>query len=211
MNGTVIKLKPKKPSGRPRSAEADEAILDAAFKLLVEQGFSRMSMEGVAAEAGVGKTTIYRRYGSKQELVAAVVERMVPIEGAFDAATTREQLTEVLRRVFHFMIDLHGARMIGTLLAEEMTNPELLDFFRERVIYPRMNLMREVLRRAMQRGEIRRDADIEAAMHMVIGSVLAFQLSGRASPSDWPERIVETMWRAIGTESAEPSSEEADT
>ncbi|MGH2534847.1 MAG: TetR/AcrR family transcriptional regulator [Thermomicrobiales bacterium] len=202
MSGTVTGLPPKKPLGRPRSTEADQAILDAAFKLLVEQGYARMSMEGVAVEAGVGKTTIYRRYSSKQELIVAVIERFIPVEGMFEVGNTKAQLVEVLRRVIHFLVDLHGTRLIGTLLVEEPTNPELLDFFRDRVIYPRMNLMRSVLRRAMQRGEVREDADLEAAIHMVIGAVLALQLSGRPNPTDWAERIAETLWRAIGTEPA---------
>jgi AcrR family transcriptional regulator len=198
-NGTVKELPPKRSVGRPRSVEADHAILDAAFKLLVEQGYAGMSIEGVAAEAGVGKTTIYRRYPSKQELIVGVIERFDPVEGVFESGTTREQLATVLRRLIHFMVERHGSRMIGTLLAEERSNPELLAFFRERVTDPRMNLLRSVLRRAAQRGEVRPDADLDAVIHIVIGSVLALQLTGQEHPMDWTERIAETIWQAIGT------------
>ena len=64
----------KKPLGRPRSIQSHRAMLQATLELLAEVGFDTMSIEAIAARAGIGKTTIYRRYASKAELVADAIE-----------------------------------------------------------------------------------------------------------------------------------------
>ena len=89
----------KRTPGRPRSSEADRAILQTALRLLVEQGYDAMSIEGVASAAGVGKTTIYRRYPSKRELIVAAVSSLadtfsVPTE----SGDLRADLLVFLRR-----------------------------------------------------------------------------------------------------------------
>jgi AcrR family transcriptional regulator len=189
----------KRSSGRPRSVEADAAILEATMRLLAEQGYARMSIEAVAESAGVGKTTIYRRYPGKRELVVAAIEHFLPLDDlATQDGPAREAILALYRRTLAVLTSVHGTRLIGTLLAEEGTNPELLAFFRERVISPRIAALRGVLERGIARGEVRSDTDLDAAIHMLFGSFLAGRLSGSGAGDDWPDRIVATLWRAIG-------------
>lgn len=189
---------PVTPSrGRPRSAEADQAIIQATLKLLGEQGYARMSIEAVAAEAGVGKTTIYRRYESKADLASAAVARLVDAENLPDSGSTRDDLLELINRMQRKFREGNGMNMIGTLLVEEQHNPKLLQLFRERVIGPRRSLLRIVMERGARRGEVRPDADFDSAIDALTGAYFARYLAGLVPDEDWSERIVDTVW--LGT------------
>lgn len=185
------------PRGRPRSAEADQAIIRATLKLLGEQGYARMSIEAVAAEAGVGKTTIYRRYESKADLASAAVARMVDAENLPDSGSTRDDLLELINRMQRKFREGNGMNMIGTLLVEEQHNPELLKLFRERVIGPRRSLLRIVMERGARRGEVRAGADFDSAIDALTGAYFARYLAGLTPDSGWSENIVDTAWRGI--------------
>ena len=87
--------------------------------------------------------------------------------------------------------------MIGSVLAEEHATPELLSLFRERVVEPRRNEVREVLEHAHERGELRKDTDLEAAVNMLIGSYYARYLAGDPFPEDWPEAVVGTVLKGL--------------
>ena len=121
--------------GRPRDPAADQAILEATRTLLVQQGYDRLSIEGVAAVAKVGKTTIYRRYRSKRELVVAAISTLVAsIEPPADTGNTRQMLEDLVVRTFEVMQrDGLAFSLIGTLLTKEREDPELVALFREPV------------------------------------------------------------------------------
>lgn len=184
--------------GRPRSAAADRRILAAALRLLVQEGYAGLSLEGVAAAAGVGKTTIYRRYRDKRELAAAAVSSLVgATEPPPDSGDTRADLLTLATRLFGI---LSGARlfpMVGTLLAEQERNPELLERFRERVIHPNRDRARAILERAARRGELRPDVDVGVAVEALAGAVFAHRLTGSETPPDWIARVVDLIWRGI--------------
>lgn len=183
--------------GRPRSEQADRAILDAARRLLAEQGYARMSIEGVAEAAGVGKPTIYRRYRDKAELVGAALARIGgEVTAPIDSGDTRADLTELVER-FLAIVTGSGTVIVGTLLAEHERHPELLDAFRERAIEPRRALMRELLERGIRRGEIRPDADLDLATDQLIGPYFARRLSREPIPPDWAREIVAGVWKGI--------------
>jgi AcrR family transcriptional regulator len=111
----------------------DRAILAAAARLLREHGYSGMSVDAVAAEAGVGKAAIYRRYRDKADLAVAALVALREIGEVPDSGDTRKDLAELARRLRR-AFDGVGMTMIGTLLAEERRNPELMERFRERAI-----------------------------------------------------------------------------
>jgi AcrR family transcriptional regulator len=122
--------------GRPPDPEADQRIIQAAQKLLADQGFARMSIEGVAAESGVAKTTIYRRFSDKADLATAAIGGLVQLAVPTPVGNAYEDFLAQLefnRR----SIDM---AFVGVLLAEEPRNPQLLATFRERVILPRLVL-----------------------------------------------------------------------
>ncbi|HET8523426.1 MAG TPA: TetR/AcrR family transcriptional regulator [Thermomicrobiales bacterium] len=201
MNAKLSTTAPKPATGRPRSADADRAILQAAFHLLMEQGYARMSVEGVAAAAGVGKTTIYRRYPGKQDLVVAVVDHFFPVDDLPQTGDTRQELSNLLTRAFEGLSAIHGVRLVGMALAEEGANPELFEFFRSRVIKRRRAILRGILERGVARGDVRPDADLELAMDMAFGAFVGRHLSGLAMSDEWLEHLVAALWRFLAVNS----------
>ena len=183
--------------GRPRSAENDGAILDAAAGLLREQGFARMSMEGVAAAAGVSKPTLYLRYASKSELVVAVLVHL-RIGGAPQlTGDLRGDLVAQLRHLRR-VYERTGMSLIGTCLAEEPHLPDLIGELRARSLVPGRQLMRDAFTAARDAGTIAPDADIETAIETAIGAYYARYLAGDAFDADWEERVADVTLRGLG-------------
>jgi AcrR family transcriptional regulator len=182
-----------RPSGRPLDEAVNVAILRAATRLLVQQGYARMSIAGVAEAAGVGRPAIYRRYRDKAELVHAAIEYMRTQVPAPDTGDTRKDLMahlETARRQFDMSL-------AGTLLVEQRKHPDLLDRFRERMIAPRTNEIAEALRRGIARGEVRSDLDVDLAAEAIMGSFLFHSLAIGQPQKGWAARVVETLWPAF--------------
>ena len=186
--------------GRPRDPEADRAILQATLKLLTDQGYAGMSVERVASEAGVGKTTIYRRYASKEELAAAAVGALRDDQGQPpNTGNTRADIVEML--VQNQVAFERGPvfAMIGALLVEERRNPELFELFRERIIRPRRDQAVMILQRGVDRGEIRADVDLEVVVHALVGSMYARHFLGTPESRKRIEQTVDTIWSGLAT------------
>jgi AcrR family transcriptional regulator len=186
--------------GRPRSVEADRAILRETVRLLAEQGYSAMSVEGVAAAAGVSKATIYRRYKGKRELVVAAIASLIREVAILpDTGDVRTDLLTGMRETFQMFGQINAFSLIGTLLVQERQDPGLLALFREQVIMPRRAAVRELLERGVTHGKLRPDADLDAMMESIIGSVFARHLSGLPMDEAWMESIVDQALRGAGT------------
>jgi AcrR family transcriptional regulator len=163
---------PSKGPGRPRSERAHEAILDATIDLLVEEGFSRMSIEAVATRAGVGKATIYRRWPSKADLVAEAVACMKHHElHHVDSGRVRDDLVELALQAFKTKDSGEVTELMIKLMSARARHPELQEAFVRHVIEPRRRIVANVLRRGIERGEIRPDIDVELAMDVLMGLV----------------------------------------
>jgi AcrR family transcriptional regulator len=179
--------------GRPLDEAVGKAILDATWRLLLRDGYSRMSIARVADEAGVGRPAIYRRYSDKAELVAAVIEDKTARVPPIDTGSAREDLVAHLdfaRRRF-------AMELAGTLLVEQRKHPELLRQFRKGMLGPRRDQVAAALERGKARGEVRRDLDAKLAAHALLGSFVFNSLvAGRPRPG-WAEAVVETLWPAF--------------
>ncbi len=186
-------------SGRPLDEAVDAAILRAATRLLIKQGYARMSIAGVAEAAGVGRPAIYRRYRDKSELVLAAIAYMRAQVAAPNSGDTRRDLVRHLEQA-RLKFDM---TLMGTLLVEERQHPELLRRFRERMIAPRCEDVVEALARGKVRGEVRADLDAELAAHAVMGSFLQHYLAVGPPERGWAERVVATLWPAFAAEDAE--------
>jgi AcrR family transcriptional regulator len=163
---------PAKGPGRPRSERAHEAILEATLALLVEEGFTRMSIEAVAARAGVGKATIYRRWPSKADLVAEAVASLKDHQLVdFDSGSVREDLVNLGEQVFKPKESSEVTEVMLKLMSARARHPELQEAFRRHVIEPRRRILAEVLQRGVERGEIRADVDVEVAVDVLMGFV----------------------------------------
>lgn len=191
-------------SGRPRDPEVDRAILQAALRVLTDQGYAGTSIERVAAEAGVGKTAIYRRYASKAELTAAALASLRDAWGPPpDTGSARNDMIEMLAQAQVAFERGPLLPMLGALLVEERRNPELFELFRERIIRPRKDDGMKVLRRGVARGEIRKDADLEAAIHAMVGSVLARHVLGAPVSRQQIEETIGVVWKGLADDAGE--------
>lgn len=185
---------PRPPRGRPRSSATDDAILRAALKVMGEEGYARLSIEAVAAEAGVSRPTIYRRYpGGKSELAPAA---LADLRSKGDIPHTGDLRTDLVAELGRFRDGVErpfGMAMIGTVLAEAQHAPELLERFREHVVAPRRRLLRTVLEEGLQRGDVRAGLDLDLAVAMLVGAYYAGHLAGDHLGPDWPERCVDLL------------------
>jgi AcrR family transcriptional regulator len=177
--------------GRPREPATDERILDAALHLMAQGGYVRMSMDAVAAEAGVTKPTIYRRYPGKLQLALAAIIAFCDKEPPVYSGDTRGDLVAQIAQLRRALDRPYGMAMLGTMLAEEHETPELLASFREYLIYPRRRAVRAILDRAAGRGELAADADLALATNMLIGAYYAQYLGGEPFAASWAERVVD--------------------
>ncbi|MCX5317650.1 TetR/AcrR family transcriptional regulator [Streptomyces sp. NBC_00154] len=177
-------------SGRPRSAEKDSAILQAALQLLASHGYTRMTLDQVAKAAGVSKSTIHLRWKTKADLLTAALEAARMAEAPPETGDTRTDLVAILRDFAATVERVRGMALIGTCLAEEAHTPELLALLRERTVLPRRALLRHVLEQARTRGEVRRDADLEAAVSTLLGPFYADYMAGRGGRMGWAEDAV---------------------
>ncbi|MFY9933378.1 MAG: TetR/AcrR family transcriptional regulator [Streptosporangiaceae bacterium] len=159
--------------GRPRSEQAEQAIIEATLDLFAEQGFEGVCVEAVAARAGVGKATIYRRWPNKEELLLAALSALKSPYPEPKGDSVREDLIAMLSVMCADMGDPRKARRYALLLGEGEKYPRLMARYSETVIQPRRELMRSVLRRGIASGELRPDTDVEIAMLALTGTVLA--------------------------------------
>jgi len=195
MRKPVLTSLPKRGRrGRPRSTAIDEAVLQAAFRLMAQHGYARMSIDAIAAAAEVTKPSIYLRFpGGKEEVATKALayardRRVVPESG--------ETRADLITHVRYFRTGVSrpfGMAMVGTVLAEEHDTPRLFAFFKKHVVEPRRAMLRAVLARARARGELRPDADIEMGAQLLVGAFYAQYLAGVPFPEGWDERVVGTV------------------
>ncbi|WP_213806305.1 TetR/AcrR family transcriptional regulator [Granulicella sp. dw_53] len=155
--------------GRPRSDDAHQAILQAALQLVSAQGFRAITVNQIAAHAGVGKMTLYRRWPNKAAVVMDALLELVGPETAFpSSARALDSIREQLGLQAKFFRSRYG-RLIRSLLAESQFDEELATAFRERWIQPRRGGVIQVLKTAIQEGDLRSDIDLETTTDMLYG------------------------------------------
>ena len=184
-----------KSAGRPRDEGADRAIIEAAQRLLADVGFAQMSIESVAAEAGVTRPTVYRRWKSKDDqATAAIAALQIPAP----APEKDDTWSAIESELVHFRRSLerpNGMSMIGMVLLEEGRMPELAALFRRRIVEPRRPRLTALFRRGIARGEIPEGADVATAVAAAIGTFYAHYIATGAVPKNW-ERKTMAMLRA---------------
>jgi AcrR family transcriptional regulator len=163
---------PRRMPGRPRSEASHRAIIRATLELLLETGYRSLTMEGVRARAGVGKATIYRRWSSKEELVRDAIVVLHDDVEAPDTGSLRGDY-EGLAMLVRSAADRAGAAtLMPRLLGDVANDPELHAIFYDNLVAPRRAQMRAVLRRAVARGELRDDLDLELMIDLFAGPVV---------------------------------------
>lgn len=184
--------------GRPRDTDVDRRIVAATFRQLVEVGYGALSIEAVAAEAGVAKTTIYRRYPTKADLAVASLTLEVPFMPPAPGLTAHEALEAFVRQAIAVLIESGAFRVLGSLLVEDAREHGVLDAFRERLLGPRRQLVEQMLRRGVERGELRPDIDPLIVTEMVAGAIFGHHvILGLAGTEAWVDGLVDHIWAAI--------------
>jgi AcrR family transcriptional regulator len=161
----------KRPPGRPRSEQARQAILRSTLKLLGENGFSDLTIEDVAERASVGKATVYRWWPDKGALIADAFASSTthklhfPDTGSIDTDMSRQmrQLVKVFRSP--------RGRIVSAILAAGQSDKDLIAAFRDRFLRPRRQEAYATLRRAVLRGELRKDIDPDLLLDSLYGPI----------------------------------------
>ena len=183
-------------SGRPRSERAHQAILTAARELLIEKGFAAMRLEHVAARAGVGKTTIYRRWASKEALAQDLLSHLAaPHIAVADTGNTRDELLAAVVNPMRAVNETDFGPVIRALLSQIASNPSLGDPFRASVVEARRAEVTRVIQRGMARGDLRPDADASVATELLVGPVYFRLMFGGVLDLDFAERVVDSVMR----------------
>ena len=193
-------VEPQPPRrGRPRRASAGEAILDATLALLAERGFQATTIEAIADRAGVGRNTIYRRWASKEELIADALHELTSDLDVDDAGDLHSRLLERIGDLVRVFSDPLFGRILPVVLGELQRNPAFARVYAERVVQPRRQALVDLLTEARERGELRADADVEHVADLLGGPpFLRFLPLGLPPVGErYAEELLETIWSGI--------------
>jgi len=190
-----------KARGRPRSELARRAVLAAATELLLTRGLDAVSMDAVAARAGVSKATIYRWWPTKETLAldALYSQLSEPTPEPPDTGALRGDLTELLAGWIERVSGRPFGRVLGALIAEAATDPVFGALYRERYVEPRRAQARLLFQRAIARGEISARTDVEAAVDLVYGPLYHRLLHGHAPlTQEFAASVVDVVVAGLG-------------
>jgi AcrR family transcriptional regulator len=161
----------KRPPGRPRSEAARLAILDSALRLLGKNGFSNFTIEEVAAQAGVGKATVYRWWPHKAALIADAFASGTTQRLHFpDTGSLRTDMSQQMRQLIKVFRSPRG-RIVAAMLGGGQSDGDLIEAFRERFLWPRRHEAYATLRRGVARGELRKDVDMDLLLDSLYGPI----------------------------------------
>src|SRR6185369_14632750 len=171
----------KRAPGRPRSDQARQSILDSTLELLQQTGFESLSIEGIAAHAGVGKATVYRWWPNKAAVVIDAFLTWVEPELHFPkAATVREQIMLQMRRLTRLMRGQFGT-VLAAMIGAGQSQPEMLEAIRTKWLEPRRKEARVIVQRAQERGELRSDIPADTILDILYAPLYFRLLIGHAS------------------------------
>lgn len=181
----------RRAPGRPRSEDARKAILRSTLKLLQESGFPDLSIEAIAADADVGKATVYRWWPNKATLVADAFSRSADQELRFpNTGSVRSDLTIQMKHLIRILRGRRG-RIVAALVGGGQSDPELIEAFRERFMMPRRQEAYETLRRGMTRGELPEDLDMDLTLDTLYGAIyMRFLIRQTGLTEDFVDEVV---------------------
>ena len=180
---------PARPAGRPREPRVDEAVRAATLELLRERGYGGVTMEGVAARAGVGKAAIYRRFPTKAELVFAAAVHGLELPPPEDTGSLRGDLEALIRRIVALLTRPVAAAAVPGLFADLGSDRELAARFEQTFISPARAVVAAALDQAVARGELRARPDPELVHVLLLGPLFIWVHVLRRPPAELAERL----------------------
>ncbi len=161
--------------GRPRSSEADSAILQAALDLFVERGMDGVGIEQVAGRAGVARTTVYRRWSSKESILA---EAMARSRGAADEEVLRKPLspqgtvTGVVEALAETVSAPRYRQMVARLIGSIPDQPALMATYLKNYLLPRRKIAADAIELARAEGQIRNEVNVDIVLDLIAGAIM---------------------------------------
>nr|WP_241845331.1 TetR/AcrR family transcriptional regulator [Streptomyces silvensis] len=182
--------------GRPRSEAVERAILEGVVKLF-EDGvpLADISVERIARTAGVGKATIYRRWSGKEEIFVDVLRGLEEPPATLPGTSMRDDLVVLVERIRRRGLNMRSSALLHNVFAQMKSLPKLWDVYHETVIEPQRRVVRDVLRRGVENGELRADVDLVLANELFVGPMLVRAVLRPNDPldDDLAARIVDTV------------------
>jgi AcrR family transcriptional regulator len=162
----------KRAPGRPRSEASRQSILHSTLKLLRQEGgFPELSIEAIAADANVGKTTVYRWWPTKAALVADAFSASADEELRFpNTGSVQRDMSLQMQRLIRIFRSKRG-KVVAALLAGGQSDPELIEAFRERFLWPRRRQAYQTLQRGIDRGELPAGSDFDLILDSLYGPI----------------------------------------
>jgi AcrR family transcriptional regulator len=201
-------IPPTPTKGRPRSQHVQQAILGAAADLLAERGLAAMTIEDVAARAGVGKASVYRRWPTKGTLALdAFLAEFLRLQPLPDTGSLRGDLLAALRAWVRTVTRTPTGRALAGLIAEAQHDPDLATAWRDRVVGPVRAQHRKMLERAIARGEIPAGSDVDVLMDLLYGAAYHRLLQGHLPLTDrFVQHVVSVIVAGAQDTAATPDS-----
>jgi AcrR family transcriptional regulator len=180
----------KRPPGRPRSEQARLAILRSTLQLLGENGFSDLTIEAVAAHAGVGKATVYRWWPNKAALIADAFASSTSRKLHFpDTGSVYTDMSQQMRQVVKIFLSRRG-RIVSAMLGGGQSDRDLIAAFRDRFLWPRRHEAYATLERGVQRGELRKNLDMDLLLDSLYGPIyMRFLIRHDKLTGDFVDRL----------------------
>lgn len=183
---------------RPRKPGADTAIVEATQQLLLEQGYGGVSVEGVAARAGVAKTTVYRRWVSKAELVFEAAIHHSRLGRPPDTGSLTGDLAAVAAIIVRSLSRPVAAAALPGLMADLRSDQALRDRVVDRFIGAERAWIATIVDRACSRGEVARSPDPDLVLDLLVGPVFSRTfLTGRSASREFGERLAAVVGRGL--------------
>jgi AcrR family transcriptional regulator len=169
--------------GRPRDAGVEGRVLQAAMAEMRTRGYDGMSVDRVAERAGVAKTTIYRRWPTKTELILAAISDIVPPGDPPDTGTMAGDMAALAKTQQRRLAGSGLSGIVPRVLAESMGDPQLHEDFVDRVVNPFRELLRLFIERGIERGELRPDLEVEPLVDLLHSIPIYKILMSRGDPA----------------------------
>jgi AcrR family transcriptional regulator len=190
----VRDIAPRRVAGRPRSAEIDARLIDATLSLLREAGPEAVNIQAVSEQAGIAKTTIYRRYRNRDAMLRAAIESAVTPPSEPPSGGVHDRVTWALRQVREILGEVLGPGGVAALLEER--EPGFAGLVRE-ALDPYNDALVTLINADVAAGRLRPDLDADAVVSLLMGCYLGELLRRGVVADDWLSRCAELMWHAI--------------
>lgn len=191
----------KKSLGRPRSTQSHQAMLQSTLELLAEVGFEAMSIDAIAARAGVGKTTIYRRYSGKAELVADAIESLRQDVVIPDTGRFWSDLDVLIENAAQVTLSPLGRQTAAMIISSASSNAQFAEIYWTKYMQPRREAFAVVLERAKARNELQEDLDSGLVFDSMSG-IMLYALIFQPNSESWTayvRRALDLLFKGVST------------